>query len=287
MKKDYPKVLYHYCSTESFIRIVESKSIWLCAHNTMNDFHEGERHGRLIKEIAKKYITDGNKKIINDFLNCYHINRPNDFFFSLSEESDLLSQWRGYGDDGAGVSIGFNMEYFDLERFIPFRNSSLKDNLGIYQIEYETEDALAHQSKQITEVIEEITSKNYTTEEDRQKDIIMDACLLRQYAKSIKNVAFIEEKEWRIAHSPHLGFKNDGTLDLVMEGATSEMKFRTSKNQIVPYFEYSFSEKKDVLPITKVTLGPKHPFNHDNLSYLLAKHGYATANRAASKATYR
>ena len=28
--------------------------------------------------------------------------------FCLSEEGDLLSQWRGYGDDGRGFSIGFD-----------------------------------------------------------------------------------------------------------------------------------------------------------------------------------
>lgn len=28
--------------------------------------------------------------------------------FCLSEKPDLLSQWRGYADDGQGLSIGFN-----------------------------------------------------------------------------------------------------------------------------------------------------------------------------------
>ena len=32
------------------------------------------------------------------------------FVFSLSEEGNLLSQWRGYTPLGAGVSIGFNQD---------------------------------------------------------------------------------------------------------------------------------------------------------------------------------
>ncbi|MCW5297735.1 DUF2971 domain-containing protein [Herbaspirillum lusitanum] len=31
--------------------------------------------------------------------------------FCLSAEGDLLSQWRGYAQDGAGVAIGFSGEY--------------------------------------------------------------------------------------------------------------------------------------------------------------------------------
>ena len=33
--------------------------------------------------------------------------------FCLSEEKDLLSQWRGYADDGKGIFIGFNGEFLD------------------------------------------------------------------------------------------------------------------------------------------------------------------------------
>ena len=30
------------------------------------------------------------------------------YFCCFSESSDLLSQWRAYGNDGQGVAIGFN-----------------------------------------------------------------------------------------------------------------------------------------------------------------------------------
>lgn len=33
--------------------------------------------------------------------------------FCLSAERDLLSQWRGYTGDGAGVAIGFNRLYLE------------------------------------------------------------------------------------------------------------------------------------------------------------------------------
>jgi hypothetical protein len=42
--------------------------------------------------------------------------------FCLSEEGDLLSQWRGYADDGCGVAIGFESSFFsDLTEMTPDR----------------------------------------------------------------------------------------------------------------------------------------------------------------------
>lgn len=33
--------------------------------------------------------------------------------FCMSEQPDILSQWRGYADDGKGFSVGFSKAYLD------------------------------------------------------------------------------------------------------------------------------------------------------------------------------
>jgi hypothetical protein len=40
--------------------------------------------------------------------------------FCLSEDGDLLSQWRGYAADASGVSIGFSKEYLGFRCFYWF-----------------------------------------------------------------------------------------------------------------------------------------------------------------------
>jgi hypothetical protein len=54
----------------------------------------------------------------------------------MSEEGDLLSQWRAYADNGAGVSIGFTKEYFEELGNLK-RDRSDEFNASLQKIEYE------------------------------------------------------------------------------------------------------------------------------------------------------
>lgn len=56
----------------------------------------------------------------------------NIFAFCLSEEADLLSQWRGYADDGRGVCIGFKKEALELYLKTKVENNSITLNKVLY-----------------------------------------------------------------------------------------------------------------------------------------------------------
>ena len=130
--------LYHYCSNSKFTSIVKSKAIWLSSLSLTNDSMEGKLVTELLVDIAK-----------NDGLDSKHIDRIKNSVdnlnkildglgFCLSEERDLLSQWRGYADDAYGVSIGFSKEYLeDLSD-----GSKDKDVSGftLHKVEYETKN---------------------------------------------------------------------------------------------------------------------------------------------------
>ena len=79
--------------------MLESRAIWLSSLSLSNDSMEGKLVADIISEMAR-----------NDGLNAFdqqqlrdHLARFDQFFdgfgFCLSEEGDLLSQWRGYADD--------------------------------------------------------------------------------------------------------------------------------------------------------------------------------------------
>jgi hypothetical protein len=57
--------------------------------------------------------------------------------FCLSEQGDLLSQWRGYADDATGVSIGFSKDY--LERLGETDQHGGKAGFTLNKVEYERE----------------------------------------------------------------------------------------------------------------------------------------------------
>ena len=108
---DKPKVLYHYCSTDSFYKIISDGMIKLSSLSFSND----SREGRLARDTIEKLCIEN--KLSPDKTN--HIKgvinlleeRTDSHGFCLSERGDLLSQWIMYADDANGISIGFSKEY--------------------------------------------------------------------------------------------------------------------------------------------------------------------------------
>jgi len=128
-------VLYHYCSTESFLKIVLSRELWLSALSLSNDRMEGKLVAAALKRLARK---DGlpdrdiaelkkNVRLLENWIEGLG------FCFSL--ERDLLSQWRGYSADGTGVSIGFSKASL-LFRCDELREAEDHVNFDIRTVEY-------------------------------------------------------------------------------------------------------------------------------------------------------
>jgi len=101
----------HYCGSQVFLSFLERKKLWLTSLSQSNDSLEGawvikhwlsrftprtesERDLRkgysvLLDEVKRSYVALGT---------CF------------SEEPDLLSQWRGYAENGAGFSLTFDLK---------------------------------------------------------------------------------------------------------------------------------------------------------------------------------
>jgi len=109
-----PNHLYHYTDTAATLAILESKSLWASHCRAVNDEKE-IRHGldmvmhALENMIHQRGETDlVRKQNVSKHLEILRNKNLGHCVCSFSEESDLLSQWRAYGADGRGVSIGFN-----------------------------------------------------------------------------------------------------------------------------------------------------------------------------------
>jgi hypothetical protein len=106
-----PEVLYHYCSTAAFHAIAETRSIRLSSLTLANDTMEGRIVASAVTRLAKQDSLDARatERLLNfmaAFEEVFH-----GLGFCLSEEGDLLSQWRGYAADATGVAIGFSSSY--------------------------------------------------------------------------------------------------------------------------------------------------------------------------------
>ena len=103
--------LYHYTGIGSLMGIVDSKVLWGSHIYYLNDAAEIVFASRLLRELVNERFlsaTSDKKDFLRQFYSWlesftstpYHL-----FIFSLTEEGNLLSQWRSYTPHGKGVRL--------------------------------------------------------------------------------------------------------------------------------------------------------------------------------------
>src|SRR5437764_13601949 len=105
-----PLQLYHYTSIEGLRGILTTRELWASAAQYLNDAKEF----KLAIDIARGQLMGASRRIGGSrsrLLLYYHeqlerLEHDAVCVFSLSEEGDLLSQWRGYCPPGGGYSVG-------------------------------------------------------------------------------------------------------------------------------------------------------------------------------------
>jgi hypothetical protein len=204
--------------------------------------------------------------------------------FCLSEEGDLLSQWRGYAEDGTGVAIGFSVEYL---KWLSSANGS-RDNPGITldKVEYEPS---AHEARveptyrKVTQLIKDGTLKGSylapfqmglaNTSQKVNVPLYHELSPLFPQLFSLKASAFREEHEWRI-------------LSYLTTDGEEACSHRVVGNRIVPYRKVDLIELERG-PIAEVILGPRHGTPPEIVQNFLQLNGYGLVKVRPSEASYR
>lgn len=94
-------VVYHYCSLDTFLSIISSGTLWLSDIMKSNDKAEFTYCRDKVNERMEEYLKDDEEAIESWKLGCENHDSKSDILYAIcfSEDKDLLSQWRGYGDD--------------------------------------------------------------------------------------------------------------------------------------------------------------------------------------------
>lgn len=280
-----PNVIYHYCNVQGLKGIIEEKVIWLSDVRYCNDYME---HNWL-KEKYDCKIDFLRSQEASDFHNALAAEKAKyrehlAFVACFSMQSDLLSQWRAYAEDGAGFAIGFNPRYFNFSPSLPTYGSDALVTHGLLPVCYEE----IEQDQLVQHILDEYRQKSLSAQSPDDVRKVAEACYfnLQMISLSCKNPAFKEEKEWRIVYRPTIS-RGDSGLEVF--GGNSNIFFRTSKHNIIPYFRFSFAEERDVQPVTEIILGPKRCLTDecDVLSLFLERHGSSCGRLKSSSATYR
>ncbi|MCR9246015.1 MAG: DUF2971 domain-containing protein [bacterium] len=88
-----PPLLYHYTDWAGLQGIVQSGTLWATHYADLNDSAETSYSVKLLNRLT----DDPANQVERDW-----------YALSLTEESDLLSQWRAYSKGGSGFCIGFD-----------------------------------------------------------------------------------------------------------------------------------------------------------------------------------
>lgn len=308
------RILYHYCSLDSFISIITNSTLRLTNISKSNDNSEITYcmdcfQTALLSACEKFKKLNPNNNAFNKFYDMSNIElRVNEaiknnsltyYVFCFSESKDLLSQWRGYADNGKGVAIGFYSTAFEKLNNENFSFGKVKYNI------YEKQDDI------VNSTIERLKKAKNNTETEYEN--IINSIITKMVYEAVfyKNNAFQEEKEWRLVYYPFGNIINlnrkHGYRDIVRNEIfydkmieTKEYKtiannfirnsisFFYRNNKIISYIDINFSNHSDWI-IPRIILGPKC-YNDDlDLRLFLTCNGINITNIKIekSKASYR
>jgi hypothetical protein len=226
--------IYHYTSLGSGEKIFESRTLWGSDILTMNDMSEF------------RYSVEVLHRVVMDLWGCLPVGFSqwfdpsgllllgqtwNMFAACFCSSGDLLSQWRGYADNAAGVSIGFRTHRFDQQG----RESQKFALVKIHYPPEELQDAA-------TELCREALRLRPNTLVGEEIEHFWGEVALVLYESSLrfKNPDFREECEWR-------------TLSLLP--FEQPIEHRVCNRTDIGFIRVAFSPDT----ISRVILGPRFP----------------------------
>jgi Protein of unknown function (DUF2971) len=287
-KPDPACVLYHYCSTATFLSILETGKMRFSDVNMMNDVSEWGYGYRLFEAAANALLdmipekpalegltTDFFDKI-DDYLSPKQL-RSHPVVACFSKEPDVLSQWRGYADNSKGWAIGFEGQAIDA---MP---------VTMLDVLYDPEQQLAE--------VRNFLAAMYLIWRDKggefQEVVGKDACLLASLLLAYKHPSFREEQEIRALHELRVDLADDG-CQLVDEGGTADgkevtgesVRYRAAGTSIVAYIDLPF-QRANGRSIREIWFGPSNSNALGNALYPLTQHGHRAVTFHRSASSYR
>lgn len=238
-----PDILYHYTDSNALIRIVESRSVWATKIHYLNDSTEFDHAISIAKAIAWQRLQAAHNEREREIFTLLQqrmeqVSRINVFVSSFSEVSDSLTQWRGYCQDGAGYSLGFDGPL--LTERASGQGFSIKPCVYEYDLQMRAlglllDDAL--NSILSAPVPAPATEHPYAAEVGRFLEHFV------QLAPTLKDPSFRDEREWRLVSGP-------------IPTTDPRWNVRPGRSMLIPYVSILLSADSSSLPIKEVVVGP-------------------------------
>ncbi len=304
-------VVFHYCSVETFMKIISNLTLRASNIRKSNDYREVincmdifriaardacRRYNRMYPEdeIFKNFLKNPvtNEELDTDRLIERAINNESCTYYCVcfSEIGDLLSQWRGYANDGTGVAIGF------IESF--FREATDYCHVKYAQVEYNVKNIRNELTSFIVNRFEN-TKCEYNSRltcSDYVNTLFRVINAMVYNAIFYKDTSFSEEHERRLVYYPFGNIrnlsidhksKNIATYQLYYDRMSElletqehhkglirgPLKFEKKGDNICSFVEFDFRGCMPYL-VPEIILGPKCSLDDLDLRLFLLSNGF-------------
>ena len=267
--------MYHYTSVDAFLKLIDSKVLWASDLSKMNDPNEFSAGIDIIEHVFIDMFPQH-----RDWLRTNRFFGPHNQSLLLgcafTYDSDNISHWRAYGDDGAGVSIGLDENI--LNSFNTMKVQT--ENSGEREVSlFNFCDVIYSKNtlkRSVKEILEAIDSFPLNTADD----CALSLKLLR-LAYSYKSEFYSSENEVRVifeaSKNPHNHPKDMLKFNL---------NFRMTNYGLTPYRDLKLGNAEKTA-IFKIILGPKCRLFVDDVNFMLLAKGIKHVEVVKSRGKYR
>jgi hypothetical protein len=272
--------LFHYTDLSALVGIIQQDDIWLTHARYSNDEEEMTLGQRVAFEVVSQALSEA----IDDRRRA-HLERVKAlidaptvkavYIWCFCAKDNLLSQWRGYGANGTGVSVEIDSEGFGPLAGVDCPNGVVR----LFPVLYDR----ATQSRCVRSALDFDFARTPGESDTMLAQRAADA--IQFFIPTFKNADFAEETEWRLIFTPNPGFP-------------VPPRFRASRNLLVPYFPLAEAAGTGPPPqtggsrrirIVGVTVGQgvNKAVNVESVTMLLEQAGYRDLPVRASQTPFR
>lgn len=243
--------LCHYTNLHGFQGIVQSNVLWATHNMFLNDktefLHGIECASKAAASLESNIMDPGWQEYVKDYIKFKdQFNASNAYSLSFcKDDSDKLSQWRGYGGNQQGVCLVFDKDelinHLNTTNIVSFQAEGRFFEMAKYMFSH---DSVEYVNPEESDVFKKAMEEVWTNTNSLVPNI------------GIENTAIPFILDLLVSYFKHPGFKEENEFRIVVHKLYADelLKFRVGSNSLIPYIEIGDCEKK--LPFKKIVLGP-------------------------------
>ena len=315
------ELVYHYCDNHKMASILSGKTLRMSDITKSNDYEEVKLFfPGILDAIEDEYRKDEfllqykgstNRDALGKLLDWeydilrYEFDRGGvtNFVVCFCEDGDVLSQWRGYADNGKGCSLGFSVK--ELKEYC----NTYKGILRFEKVEYKTvkeiSDTIVEKSLKVLNELRGLRKwivESMPSFDEEKIEKMCQYCFHQMISGVLmsslkyKNDSFKEEQEWRLFFSQQIykfakWIYSDEEIETIvyddmLKVIKNRIEFNITSDDLIPFYPINFTEISPN-PIKQIIVGPQNKIMEKDFSLYVASNKLSDIDFKYSRISYR